>query len=153
MRKDNAKLADDVQTLQNSALDMKDKLLHAKLDNAKLADYVQKLQNDESNMKERLKIRGEKVDELEVQLKTQMLKHKTELETLSKQLQSTSTENNALSKENGMLKDAIDKIGILIRHLWSRYNTINTKQIVLCHFVLKNSTQFANHFSIYYINN
>ena len=117
MRKDNAKLADDVQTLQNSALDMKDKLLHAKLDNAKLADYVQKLQNDESNMKERLKIRGEKVDELEVQLKTQMLKHKTELETLSKQLQSTSTENNALSKENGMLKDAIDKIGILIRHL------------------------------------
>ena len=110
LKTDNAKLADDVQTLQNSALDMKEKLLNAKLDNAKLADYVQKLQNDESSMKERLKISGEKVDELGFQLKTQMVKYKTELETLSKQLQSTSTENNTLTKENKMMKSTIDKM-------------------------------------------
>ena len=59
------------------------------------------------------KISGEKVDELAGQLKTQMLKYKTELETLSKQLQSTSTENNTLTKKNEMMKDAIDKILVI----------------------------------------
>ena len=97
-RMDNDKLADRVQKLQNHALDLRDKLL--------------KQEKEIMDHKERLKIKDEKVDELAVQLKTQMLKYKTELETLNKQLHSTSTEKNALSKENEMLKDGLRDIVI-----------------------------------------
>ena len=102
--------ADDVQKLQNDALDLKDKLF-------KQQNEIMELKLNESKLNEKLKIKAEKVDELALQLKTEMLNYKTEKETLGNQHKATSIENgklkdkiNTISKETEKLKDAIDRI-------------------------------------------
>ena len=109
-RMDNAKLADDVKNLQNDALDLRDKLF-------KQQNEIMELKLNESKLNEKLKIKAEKVDELALQLKTEMLNYKTEKETLGNQHKATSIENgklkdkiNTISKETEKLKDAIDRI-------------------------------------------
>ena len=102
--------ADDVQKLQNDALDLRDKLF-------KQQNEIMELKLNESKLNEKLKIKAEKVDELALQLKTEMLNYKTEKETLGNQHKATSIENgklkdkiNTISKETEKLKDAIDRI-------------------------------------------
>ena len=102
--------ADDVQKLQNDALDLRDKLF-------KQQNEIMELKLNESKLNEKLKIKAEKVDELALQLKTEMLNYKTEMETLGNQHKATSIENgklkdkiNTISKETEKLKDAIDRI-------------------------------------------
>ena len=99
--------ADDVQKLQNDALDLRDKLF-------KQQNEIMELKLNESKLNEKLKIKAEKVDELALQLKTEMLNYKTEMETLGNQ-------HKATSIENGKLKDTIE-------NFIEKYSTINTKQ-------------------------
>ena len=131
MRLENAKLADDAQKLLEKLFKQQKKesklakehkkILDLRLNESKLVQKLQEklvkqqeeildLRLNESKLEEKLKIRDEKVDALALQLKTQMHWYKTKMETLSSQHQSTNTENNALIKENEMLKDAIDKM-------------------------------------------
>ena len=93
----------DVGKLQNDALDLKDKLL-------KQQNEIMDLKLNESRLKEELKTKADKVNELALQLKTEMLKHKTEMETLSNQHKATSIENEKLKEVHEKLKDAFDKI-------------------------------------------
>ena len=99
--------ADDVQKLQNDALDLRDKLF-------KQQNEIMELKLNESKLNEKLKIKAEKVDELALQLKTEMLNYKTEMDTLGNQ-------HKATSIENGKLKDTIE-------NFIEKYSTINTKQ-------------------------